>query len=100
MSSEQQAVTVESIRDDLRGSILQIALFASAYSLEGQEREKEVGCMSADNLARFGVNCGLITPEEFHDWYGAIHNNQPLLGEVAVKYNKKKESANAVETAK
>lgn len=87
--SEQREVTVDSIRDDLRGAIVNLALFAEMYSLQGQERERENGRMSADNLARFGCNCGLITAEEVKEWQGAIHNNNPLLGSLALKYTKK-----------
>lgn len=90
MTASEPQPTVDSIRDDLRGAISQIALYATMYSMEGQEREKEIGCMSADNLARFGVNCGLITAEEYKEWHGAIHKNDPLLGTLAVKYMKAK----------
>lgn len=90
-------VTVDSIRDDLRGAIVNIALFAEMYSLQGQERERENGRMSADNLARFGCNCGLISADEVREWQGAIHENSPLLGELAVKYIKK-ETTDAAET--
>ena len=87
--AKNNEVTVDSIRESLRDDIVHISLFATMFSIERCKEQKEAALMSADNLARFGVNAGLITLDECKDWQGAIHNNNPLMMDVHAKWSTK-----------
>lgn len=85
MSESTQIVTVDSVRTELRRAIFWVSFMSTGMEIEQRTEEQKNACVTAQNLATFGVNAGLFTPEEGNEWLDAIYGRK-LLAEVATKY--------------
>lgn len=82
-------LTVEDVRQSLRDAIFNCGFMAIGLKIENRNEEQKNATMTADNFARFGVNAGLIEPQEMDDWQRAIwgHEDAMPIGEVMMKYD-------------
>ena len=80
------AKSLDSVRGEIRNAIFHTQ-FAGLAIKHDDDEEGEERRQQACRLLEFGVNSGLLAPDEGNDWLDAIWDRRPLAT-VAKKYMK------------